>query len=53
MRVLIDWVANNMVKNDPYASALNTVIAKATADEDERYSIITACLEPQFQGKYF
>lgn len=46
MRVLIDWVAANQVIKNPYKAALNTVIAKATNDEEEKIAIQTTCLDP-------
>lgn len=48
MRGLIDWIMSTEITNDPYASALCTVISKATADEEDREALITAVLEPLF-----
>ena len=48
MRGLIDWIMSTEITNDPYASALCTIISKATADEEDRESLITAVLEPLF-----
>ncbi len=52
MRVLIDWVSANQILGNPYLAALNTVIAKATNDEEERIAITTACLEPIIAPTY-
>lgn len=51
MRSLIDWVMSTEITGDPYASALCTVISKATADEEDRDAIITSVLEPVFAPK--
>lgn len=48
MRSLIDWIMSAEITGDPYASALCTIISKATADEEDRASLITAVLEPIF-----
>lgn len=48
MRSLIDWIMSAEITEDPYVSALCTVISKATADEEDRESLITAVLEPEF-----
>jgi len=48
MRSLIDWIISAEITGDPYTSALYTVISKATADETDRESLITATLEPFF-----
>ena len=39
------------ITNDPYTSAMYTIISKATADEEDRESIITSVLEPIFAPK--
>lgn len=44
MRSLIDWINSSMVTSDPYKSAINTVIAKATDDKDDQEALITAVL---------
>lgn len=51
MRSLIDWVMSTEITNDPYTSAMYTIISKATADEEDRESIITSVLEPIFAPK--
>lgn len=51
MRSLIDWINSTLVTDDPYRSALYTVVSKATADEQDREALITTCLEPIFTRK--
>ncbi len=51
MRSLIDWVVSTEITGDPYMSALQTVVSKATVDEEERESLITTILEPIFAPK--
>lgn len=51
IRSLIDWMLSTDVTDDPYGSALDTVIAKATAEESDRLSLIENCLEPVFSPK--
>lgn len=51
MRSLIDWINSSMVTKDPYRSALNTVIAKATSDKDDQEALITAVLCHYFSPK--
>ena len=51
IRSLIDWMLSTEVTNDPYDSALDTVIAKATAEDTDRSSLIENCLEPVFTRK--
>lgn len=51
MRSLIDWILSTQITGDPYTSALYTVISKATADEDDRYALISSVLEAQFAPK--
>ena len=48
MRSLIDWVTSAEISGDPYASALDTIISKATADEEDREALITSILDPVF-----
>lgn len=48
MRSLIDWIISSNITGDVYQSALNTVISKATADEEDREALITTVLEPIF-----
>ena len=51
MRSLIDWITSAEVTGDPYASALCTIVSKATADEEDREALITSVLEPIFAPK--
>lgn len=51
MRSLIDWVISTEISGDPYASAMYTVISKATADEEDREALISTVLEPIFAPK--
>jgi hypothetical protein len=51
MRGLIDWIISTEITNNPYESALHTVISKATANEEDRHSLITSVLEPLFAPK--
>ncbi len=45
MRSLIDWVMSAEITENPYESALTTIISKATVDEDERRNLIETILE--------
>lgn len=51
MRSLIDWVISAEISGDPYLSAKYTVISKATADEEDRETLITTILDPMFAPK--
>ena len=51
MRSLISWIMSTEVTGDPYASALCTVISKATSDEEDRNALISSVLEPIFAPK--
>lgn len=51
MRSLIDWVISTEISGDPYASAMYTVVSKATADEEDREALISTVLEPIFAPK--
>ena len=51
MRSLISWIMSTEVTGDPYASALCTIISKATSDEEDRNALITSVLEPVFAPK--
>ncbi len=51
MRGLIDWIISTEITENPYESALHTVISKATASEEDRHSLITSVLEPLFAPK--
>lgn len=48
MREYKAWVQSTMITNDPYESALSTVIASASADADNRAELISTCLETQY-----
>ena len=51
MRGLIDWIISTEITGNAYESALHTVISKATANEEDRHSLITSVLEPLFAPK--
>lgn len=51
MRSLIDWVTSAEISGNPYTSALDTIISKATADEEDREALITSILDPVFAPK--
>ena len=51
MRGLIDWVTSAEISGDPYTAALDTIISKATADEEDREALITSVLDPVFAPK--
>lgn len=51
MRSLLDWVTSAEVSGDPYTAALDTIISKATADEEDREALITSVLDPVFAPK--
>ena len=51
MRELKSWVQSTMVTNDPYESALSTIISSASADPDNRAELISSCLQAQFNEK--
>ena len=51
MRSLIDWIVSTEISGDPYVSTKYTVISKATADEEDRESLISTVLEPIFAPK--
>ncbi len=48
MREFKSWVQSTMVTNDPYESALSTIISSASADPDNRAELISSCLRAQF-----
>ena len=48
MRCLLDWVLSAQISGDPYTSALDTVVSKATADPEDREALITSVLDPVF-----
>ena len=51
IRSLIDWIISTEITGDPYTSALNTLISKATADEEDRIALVSTVLEPVFHPK--
>jgi len=51
MRGLIDWIISTEVTDDPYESALYTIISKATSNGEDRQALITSVLEPMFAPK--
>ena len=51
MRSLIDWVTSTEISGDPYTSAFDTIISKATSDEEDRETLITSVLDPVFAPK--
>lgn len=53
MRSLIDWIMSSMVTENPYESALYTIISKATSDESDQSALIENVLEPVFSPKRF
>lgn len=48
MRSLLDWVTSAEISGDPYTAALDTIISKATTDEEDREALITSILDPVF-----
>ena len=48
MRSLIDWIVSAEITGNVYHSALNTVISKATANDEDREMLIVSVLEPIF-----
>lgn len=46
MRGLIDWIQSTQITNDPYESALHTIVTRATPNYDDQIAIRTAVLEP-------
>ena len=48
MRSLIDWIVSAEITGNVYHSALNTVISKATANDEDREMLIVSILEPIF-----
>ena len=51
MRGLIDWIISAEITGNAYESALHTVISKATANEEDRHTLIISVLEPLFAPK--
>lgn len=51
MRSLLDWVTSAEISGDPYTAAMDTIISKATTDEEDREALITSVLDPVFAPK--
>lgn len=51
MRSLLDWIVSTEITEDPYTSAIYTVVNKAASSEEDRTSLITSVLEPIFAPK--
>lgn len=51
MRSLLDWVTSAEISGNPYTSAMDTIISKATTDEEDREALITSVLDPVFAPK--
>ena len=51
MRGLLDWVTSAEISGNPYTAALDTIISKATVDEEDREALITSVLDPVFAPK--
>jgi len=51
MRGLIDWIISTEVTDDPYESALYTIISKAASNSEDRQALISSVLEPMFAPK--
>lgn len=50
MRSLLDWIVSSEITEDPYESALCTIISKATAVEEDKEALIVV-LEQEFVAK--
>lgn len=48
MRSLIDWIVSYGCTGNAYESALDTIISRATADDEEQQVLISSYLEPYF-----
>lgn len=48
MRSLIDWIVSYNCIGNAYEAALDTIISRATADEEEQQTLISSYLEPYF-----
>jgi len=48
MRGLIDWIVSYGCTGNAYASALDTIVSRATADMEEQHALVTSHLEPYF-----
>lgn len=51
MRSLIDWVTSAEISGNPYTSAMDTIISKATADEGDRANMVATVLDPVYAPK--
>jgi len=48
MRGLIDWITSYGCTGNPYESALDTIISRATANDEDQQALIAAHLDPYF-----
>ena len=48
MRSLIDWIISYGCTGNAYESAMDTIISRATVDEEEQQVLINSYLEPYF-----
>ena len=51
MRGLINWIQSTEITGDVYQSALYTIVSGASANDDDRNSLIASVLEPIFAPK--
>lgn len=51
MRSLIDWIISTEITENPYVSALHTIISKAATEEDDRLALVTSVLDTMFVPK--
>jgi len=51
MRGLIDWIISTEITGNAYESALHTIVSKATANEEDRHTLVSSVLEPLFAPK--
>ena len=51
MRSLISWILSTRVTKDPYESAMDTIIAKATNSEVDQEELVSSFLDPKFKVK--
>lgn len=51
MRSLISWILSTRVTKDPYESALDTIIAKATNSAEDQEELRSSFLDPKFKVK--
>ena len=51
MRSLISWILSTRVTKDPYESAIDTIIAKATTNAADQEELKSSFLDPKFKVK--